>query len=224
MGDFKAIKRKLAGAALLAVLVLVAGCGSDDSTTAGPTGDTAAASKGKKKAQGKKSSHDPCTPRREKGKVEDPPQRSAEGKPVPVEVGKTKLTLEVERTATPRAIPLRFTERQPFKAPQGAMLVAVTYRLANDGPDPVEPSEHLNAQLLLRAAGAQYPYAAELPCGIPITASWALEQDGVNPAQPVAAGEEATTAVVFIVPKQQPGTRMSLVVPGQVGIALRPAA
>lgn len=224
MGDFKAIKRMLAGVALLAVLAL-AGCGSsgDSTTDTGPSGDTTTAAK-EKQAGEKKSDHDPCTPRRDEGKVEDPPQRSAEGKPVPIEVGKTKVTLEVERTALPNSIPLRFTERPPFEAPKGAMLVAITYLLANEGPDPVEPAEHLNAQLLLRASGAQYPYAAELPCGIPITASWALDQEGVNPAQPVEPGEEATTAVVFIVPKQEPGTRLSLVVPEQVGIALRPAA
>jgi hypothetical protein len=224
MSDLKAIKRTLAGVALLAVLALLAGCGSSgDSSTGASGGDTTAAS-GEKRKQGKKSGNEPCTPRREQGKVADPPQRSAQGKPVPVEVGKTKLTLEVERTAVPNAIPIRFGKRPPFKAPQGSMLVAITYRLDNEGPDSVEPSEHLNAQLLLRAAGAQYPYAAELPCGIPITASWALDKGGENPAQPVAAGEEATAAVVFIVPKQQPGTRLSLVVPGQVGIALRPAA
>jgi hypothetical protein len=228
MGDFKMIKRMLAGVALLAVLALAAGCGSSgDSTTDTSRGDTTSAAKEKPK-QGKKASkkpgNDPCTARREPGKIEDPPRRVEEGERAPIEIGKTKLTLEVLRTAFPQAIPIQFSERPPFKAPQGSMLVAVTYRLANKGPDSAKPSENLNAQLLLRSAGKQYPYAAELPCGIPITASWALEQEGVNPALPLEPGDEATTAVVFIVPKQEPGTNLSLVVPEQVGIGLQPAA
>lgn len=219
MSDLKAIKTRLSGVALLVMLALVAGCGSsEDSTTA--TADGAA----KEKPEQGKSAHDPCTPRRLPGKVEDAPRQAAQGEPVPIEIGKTKLTLEVERTALPGSIPLRFTERPPFEAPRGSMLVAITYRLANEGPDAVEPGEHLNAHLLLRASGALYPYAAELPCGLPLTASWALEQGGVNPALPLAAGEEAATAVVFIVPKLEPGTEMSLVVPEQVGIALQPPA
>lgn len=226
MGHLKAIKTGLLGGALLAVLALaLAGCGSSgDSTTDTSRGDTTAASAKKPKQEKKKPGNEPCTPRREPGKIEDPPRRFEQGERVPVEVGETKVTLEVERTALPKAIPISFGERPPFKAREGAMLVAVTYRLDNGGPDPVEPSEHLNAQLLLRASGALYPYAAELPCGLPITASWALERGGANPAQPVEPGEEATTAVVFIVPKQEPGTLLSLVVPGQVGIGLQPAA
>jgi hypothetical protein len=220
MGYLKGIKTAVAGVALLAVLAL-GGCGSSgEDTTAGPAGETTAAEKPKQK----KSAHDPCTPRREPGKIEDPPRRREQGEQAPIEVGKTKLTLKVERTALPGSIPIRFGERPPFKAPQGSMLVAVTYSLANDGPDSVKPSENLNSRLLLRASGKQYPYAAELPCGIPITASWALDKGGVNPALPVEPGEEATTAVVFIVPKQEPETRLSLVVPGQVGIGLQPAA
>jgi hypothetical protein len=225
MGDFKAIKRMLAGVALLAVLALAAGCGSSgDSTTDTSSRDTTAASAGKGKKDKKKPANDPCTPRREPGKIEDPPRRVEEGERAPIEIGKTKLTLKVERTAFPQAIPIRFSERPPFKAPQGAMLVAITYRLANKGPDSAKPSENLNSQLLLRASGAQYPYASELPCGIPITASWALDQEGVNPALPLEPGKQATTAVVFIVPKQEPGTNLSLVVPEQVGIGLQPAA
>lgn len=220
MRDLEAIKTKLLGVALLAVLAL-AGCGSGDSTTATSTGDTTAPASAEK--QEKESANDPCTPRRAAGPIEDPPRQSEQGKPVPIEVGRTKATLEATRTDFPASIPISFGERPPFKARQGSMLVAVTYRLASDGPNPLKPSENLNAQLLLRASGAQYPYAAELPCGLPITASWALEQDGANPAKPIAPGEEATTAVVFIVPKQEPGTRLSLVVPEQVGIALRPA-
>jgi hypothetical protein len=223
MSYLEATKAKLCGAALLGVLAL-AGCGSsEDSTTSTSAGGDTTAAKEKRK-QDKQSANEPCTPRRLSGKVEDPPRRSAQGKPVPIEVGKTKLTLEVERTAFPRAIPVRFSERPPFKAPQGSMLVALTYSLDNDGPGSVKPSENLNAHLTLRAAGARYPYAAELPCGIPITASWSLQQGGENPARPLAAGEEATVAVVFIVPKQESGTRLSLVVPNQVGIALRPPA
>ncbi len=223
MSDFKAIKRTLSGVALLAMLALLAGCGSSgDSTTGASAGDITAAAE--KPTREKKSAHDPCTPRREPGPVENQPRRSEQGEPVPIEVGDTKLTLEVEQTALPNAIPIRFGERPPFKAREGSMLVAVTYHLANKGPDPVKPSENLNAQLLLRASGALYPYAAELPCGFPITASWALDHGGENPAQPVEPGEEATTAVVFIVPKQEPDTLLSLVVPEQVGIGLRPAA
>ncbi|HEX8050663.1 MAG TPA: hypothetical protein VF504_04280 [Solirubrobacterales bacterium] len=223
MGDLEAIKTKLAAAALLAVLALAAGCGSaGDSTTTTSAGDTTTAAAEKPK-QGKKRAHDPCTPRRAAGPIEDPPRRSEQGKPVPIEVGKTKLTLEVERTALPDSIPIRFGERPPFKR-EGAMLVALTYRLENKGPDEVKPSENVNAQLLLRVSGALYPYAAELPCGIPITASWALDQGGANPALPVEPGDEATTAVVFVIPKQEPGTQLSLVVPEQVGIGLRPAA
>jgi hypothetical protein len=224
MGDLKTIKTTLSAAALLAVLTLAAGCGSSgDSTTATSASDTTAAAKEKPK-QGKKSAHDPCTPRRAAGPIEDPPRRSEQGKRVPIEVGKTKLTLKVERTALPGSIPIRFGKRPPFKAPQGSMLVAVTYRLANDGPGSAKPSENINSNLLLRASGKQYPYAAELPCGLPITASWALDQGGANPALPVEPGDEATTAVVFIVPKQAPGTQLSLVVPEQVGIGLRPPA
>lgn len=224
MTDLRAIKTGLAGVVLLAVLALVAGCGSSgDSTTDTSAGDTTASS-GEKRGQGKKNANDPCTPRREPGPIENQPRRGEQGEPVPIEVGDTKLRLEVERTALPNAIPIRFGKRPPFKAPEGSMLVAVTYRLDNDGPDPVEPSENLNAQLLLRASGVLYPYAAELPCGLPITASWAIEEGGVNPAQPVEPGDEATTAVVFIVPKQEPGTLLSLVVPEQVGIGLQPAA
>jgi hypothetical protein len=221
MSDPKAIKTKLAAGLLLALLAL-AGCGSSgDGTGSTAGGETTATAKEK---QADKGGPDPCRPHRAPGPIEDPPQRSEQGKPVPIEVGKTKLTLKVEATALPAAIPIRFGERPPFKAPQGAMLVAVTYRLDNKGPDGVKPSENLNAQLLLRVSGAQYPYAAELPCGIPITASWALAKGGENPAQPVEAGEGARTAVAFIVPKQEPGTRLSLVVPGQVGIALQPPA
>jgi len=220
MSDLRGIKTALAGVALLAVLA-VAGCGSSgEDTTAVSTADTTAAAN----REGKKGNHDPCTPRRQPGKIEDPPRRREQGEQAPIEVGKTKLTLKVERTALPDSIPIRFGERPPFKAPQGSMLVAVTYSLANDGPDSVKPSENLNSQLLLRASGKQYPYAAELPCGIPITASWALDKGGENPALPVEPGGEATTAVVFIVPKQEPETRLSLVVPGQVGIGLQPAA
>jgi hypothetical protein len=222
MSDPKAIKTKLTAALLLALLVLAAGCGSSgDSTGATAGNDTTAAAKEK---QADKGGPDPCRPHRAPGPVQDPPQRSEQGKPVPIEVGKTKLTLKVEATSLPAAIPIRFGERPPFKAPQGAMLVALTYRVNNKGPDSIKPSENLNAQLLLRASGAQYPYAAELPCGIPITASWALDKGGKNPAKPVAAGRDAKTAVAFIVPKQEPGTRLSLVVPGQVGIALQPPA
>jgi hypothetical protein len=222
MSDPRAIKKKLAAGLLLAVLALFAGCGSSGTDTGSTSGGEAtAAAKGK---PAEKPSPEPCRPHRAPGPVEDPPRRGEEGQPVPIEIGKTKLTMEVEATALPAAIPIRFGERPPFKAPQGAMLVAVTYRVDNQGPDSVEPSENLNAQLLLRASGAQYPYAAELPCGIPITASWALDHGGDNPAQPVEPGERTKTAVAFIVPKQEPGTRLSLVVPGQVGIALQPAA
>lgn len=211
-----------AGVILLAVLAaVVAGCGSSgESTTDASSRDNTAAPA----ENGEQSRRDPCTPRREPGLVENQPPRAKQGEAVPIEVGETKLTLEVERTALPQEIPIRFGERPPFKARDGSMLVAVTYRVANDGPDPVEPSESLNTQLLLRASSALYPYAAELPCGLPITASWALGQGGVNPAQPVNSSEEAATAVVFIVPKQEPGTRLSLVVPDQVEIALRPSA
>ena len=220
MSDPQAIKKKLAVAALLAGLALPAGCGSSaDSTTPGPAGDATAA----KEKQASGSGHEPCTPRRAPGPVEDPPRSREAGEPVGIEVGKTKLTLEVTETAFPPSISIPFGKRPPFKAREGSMLVAVTYRLDSEGPDPVKPSENLNAQLLLRASGAQYPYAAELPCGLPITASWALDHGGDNPARPVEPGHARTTAVVFIVPKQEPGTRLSLVVPGQVGIALRPA-
>lgn len=219
MSDRGAIRRRLAGCALLAVLAL-AGCGSSgDSTTSGTGGDTTAA----KAKQAGGSGHDPCTPRQLPGPVEDPPRSREAGEPVGIEVGKTKLTLEVTKTAFPAAIAIPFGKRPPFKARQGSMLAAVTYRLDNEGPDPVKPSENVNAQLRLRASGAQYPYAAELPCGLPITASWALDHGGDNPAQPVEPGHARTTAVVFIVPKLEPGTRLSLVVPSQVGIALQPA-
>lgn len=219
MSDLRTLKTKLSAAALLVALALLAGCGSSEDATTSTAGGDTAAGKGKQK----EGSHEPCTPRRLSEPVEDPPRRGEQGQAVPVELGRTKLALEVEQTALPGAIPVRFGERPPFKR-QDAMLVAVTYRLHNDGPESVKPSENLNANLLLRASGAQYPYAAELPCGIPITASWALEQGGVNPAKPVAPGAEAKTAAVFIVPKQDPGTRLSLVVPDQVGIALRPTS
>jgi hypothetical protein len=217
MRDRKATNAKLSGAALLAILMLAPGCGSAPTTSTG--GTTAPRSN---EGAAKVGSHDPCTPRRAEGPVEDPPRRRGEGEPVPIEIGETEVTLEVERTALPGSIPIRFGERRPFEAPQGAMLVAVTYRLANRGPDEVKPSENLNAQLLLRASGAQYPYAAELPCGIPITASWALDEGGENPAHRLAPGDRAKTAVAFIVPRQESGTSLSLVVPDQVGIALRP--
>ncbi|MDQ3724670.1 MAG: hypothetical protein M3335_02065 [Actinomycetota bacterium] len=228
MSELKAIKRTPAGVALLAVLALLAGCGSSgDSTTGASGGDTTAAS-GKKRKQGKKDAkkpgNEPCTPRREAGKIKDPPRRVEEGEPAPFEIGKTKLKLEVLDVAFPKAIPIVFGERPAFKAPEGSMLVAVFYGLVNYGPGRVKPSEHLNSHLLLRAAGKQYPYAAELPCGIPITASWALSQDGDNPAEPLVPRSSTGTAVVFIVPKQEPGTNLSLVVPGQVGIGLRPPA
>jgi hypothetical protein len=228
MGDFKAIKTRLAGMALLAVLVLAAGCGSSgDSTTDTSRGDTTAASAGKAKQgnkETKKPGNDPCTPRREPGKIEDPPRRVEEGDPARFEIGKTKVKLEVLDVAFPQEIPIVFGERPPFKAPKGSMLVAVFYGLVNYGPDNVKPSENLNAQLLLRASGVQYPYAAELPCGIPITASWALSRDGDNPAEPLVPRSSSGTAVVFIVPKQEPGTNLSLVVPEQVGIGLQPVA
>jgi hypothetical protein len=221
MRNPEAIKTKLAAGLLLAVLALAAGCGSSgDSTGSTSGGETTAAAEQKQAENG---GPDPCRPHRAPGKIEDPPRRGEQEKPAAVEIGKTKLTLEVEATALPRAIPIRFGKRPPFKAPHGAMLVALTYSLRNKGPDSVKPSENLNAQLLLRASGAQYPYAAELPCGIPITASWALDKGGENPARPVEAGDRVKTAVAFIVPKQEPGTRLSLVVPGQVGIALQPA-
>jgi hypothetical protein len=208
----RTIMKSLSLIALVAVLVPI-GCGSSgDSTRSTATGDTGAAEP--------KSSHDPCEPRRAAGPVLDPPRRAPSGKPAAIEIGETKATLTVTGTSFPRTIDDHFGEQVPFEPSGGSALVAVTYELENAGPEPLEPSEDLNAKLLLRASGAQYPYAAELPCSIPITASWALEQGGSNPAQPLPAGGRARTAIVFIAPRQDPGTKISLVLPEQVGIPL----
>ncbi|HXS46601.1 MAG TPA: hypothetical protein VN756_03965 [Solirubrobacterales bacterium] len=205
------IRKWLPLAALLAALML-GGCGSsgDSSSTAPARTDTVAK---------EETSRDPCEPRRAPGPVLDPPRRVAKGKPASIELAQRRATLTLTGISLPRAIPVRFDQRPPFE-PKSGFLVAITYEIENSGPGVLKPSEDLNARLLLRASGEQYPYARELPCRIPISASWAVEQGGTNPARPVPAGRSVKSAIVFIAPKQEPGTKLSLVLPEQVGIPL----
>jgi hypothetical protein len=204
-----------ASLALLLLLALVALAGCSSSSDPAPERPPGA-------SDSTEASRDPCEPRRFDGEVEDPPRRDGQGGLERVEIGSSELGLEAVGTAFPRSIPISFAEREPFEAPKGSMLVAISYRIENEARGELKPSEDLNPRLLLRASGALYPHAAGLPCGIPLAASWAVAHGGDNPAVPVAPGGSARSAVVFIVPKQETGTRLSLVLPGQVGIALPP--
>jgi hypothetical protein len=202
----------------LVALPLLAGCGSSSD----PSPQAARGSVRADPPPAGAAAGDPCEPHRLEGEVEDPPRRSEEGAREPVSIGSSELSLEVTASALPSSIPIRFAEREPFEAPPGSMLVAVSYRVENGGGRELKPSEDLNARLLLRASGALYPNAVALPCSIPLAASWSVAHGGDNPALPVGPGDSARSAVVFIVPRQQPGSALSLVLPGQVGVALRP--
>lgn len=198
----------------LTTLPVLAGCGSSAKEEPGAAGGGASKPV---------AASDPCEPRRFTGEAEAPPRRSEEGRRERVAIGDSALGFEVTESELPGSIPIRFDERKPFEAPHGSMLVAVGYRVENEAERELEPSEDLNARLLLRASGALYPNAAALPCDIPLAASWSVDHGGENPALPVRPGGSARGAVVFIVPKQRPGTPLSLVLPGEVGVALSPA-
>lgn len=201
----------------IAAMLLLAACGSSSETASNPVREPSRESTERPLA-----TNDPCEPRRFDGDVEDPPRRAEQDSEEAVAIGSTELVLEVVGTELPTSIPISFADRPPFEAPKGSMLVAVSYRVRNEGPRELKPSEDLNTRLLLRASGALYPHAVALPCSIPLAASWAVDHGGVNPATPLPAGDSVTSAVVFVVPKQQPDTALSLVLPGQVGIALSP--
>lgn len=199
-------------------LSVLAGCGSSSGSP--PKAESEAAPDRPPRASA--TAKDPCEAHRFEGEAEDPARRSEERARESVAIGSSELGFEVTASELPSSIPISFEERRPFEAPPGSMLVAVSYRVENESERELEPSEDLNARLLLRASGALYPNAVALPCDIPLAASWSVAHGGENPALPVQPGDSARSAVVFIVPRQQPGTPLSLVLPGQVGVALRP--
>ncbi|HEY6549887.1 MAG TPA: hypothetical protein VIY71_01660 [Solirubrobacterales bacterium] len=203
---------------LIAAIVFLAGCGSASQSSS--SSDSEANGRSTVAAN---SSKDPCEPRRVSAELESPTTSLGEGETAPIEIGKTDATLDLLRTASPTSISVTYGDKRKFQAPPGSMLVAVTYRLQNRGPGELKPSEDMNSRTFLRVAGNLYPYAADLPCNVPITASWAVAQGGSNPAIPIPVGDSVTTAVVFIVPKPQEEARISLLIPGQVDFELRGA-
>jgi hypothetical protein len=205
---------KPAFVAILVVAAVIAGCGS----TASQSPETAAST-----STTRGSSNDPCEPARVAHEVDGWDRAAREGQGTAIEVGDTTAVLDVMETAFPDSISVRFGEGRRFQPPDGTMLVAITYRLKNGGPGELKPSEDLNSRTLLQVSGELYPYAAKLPCSIPISASWALSKNGTNPAQRIEVGESTMTAVVFVVPKAKEGTEVTLAIPGQVGIELRSA-
>lgn len=143
------------------------------------------------------------------------------GEAVPIEIGTTKAEVTLLQASFPKAIEVVYGRKRSFEAPAGSMLVAVTYRIENQGPGEVKPSADFNGRTLMRVGDDFYPYATALPCDIALTASWASSQGGSNPAFPVPVDESAKSAVVFIVPKSPQSAELALVVPGQVAVELR---
>lgn len=210
-----AVQRTLLALVAIAALLSLAACGS--------SGDSSpSASEPSEVSDRDSSDRDPCVPARTEEPAADPPKRSAEGRTNSVEVGDSQVELVVLSSASPVKIPVSFEDREAFHPPKGYELVAVTYEATNLGESAFKPSKDLNSRFLIRVSGATYPYAAKAPCSVPITASWAVQHGGQNPAIPISTSESVKTAVVFIIPKQPKGTPISLVLPEQLGIALRP--
>jgi len=200
---------------LVAIIGLLVGCGGSS-----PPPSTSAEARTSAGPPPASSPKDPCEPHQSSSEVEGPAATAGAGEATAIEIGDTKAALTLLRASSPAAIRVTYGEERKFEAPAGSILVAVTYRLGNRGPGELKPSEDVNSRMLLRVAGNFYPYAAALPCDVPITASWAVAQGGSNPAQPVPVGQSATTAVVFIAPKPSQEAGAALVVPGEVEIEL----
>jgi hypothetical protein len=211
------LPRKLVFPGILIMVAFLAGCGS-----ASPSGSSSAKEANGRPAAARSSNH-PCEPRQVAAELESSDTSPGGGEAAPIEIGETDATFDLLRAASPTAIWVTYGDKRKYEAPPGSMLVAVTYRLHNRGPGELKPSEDMNSRAFLRVSGNLYPYAADLPCNIPITASWAVAQGGSNPAISVPAGDSVTTAVVFIVPKPREETRISLVIPGQVDFEIHGA-
>ena len=200
---------------LVAIVGLLVGCGGSS-----PQPSTSAEARTTTESAPASSSKDPCEPHQRPSEVGRPSASVGLGEATAIEIGDTKATLTLLRASSPAAIRVTYGEERKFEAPAGSILVAVTYRLRDRGPGELKPSEDVNSRMLLQVAGNFYPYAAALPCDVPITASWAVAQGGSNPAQPVPVGQSTTTAVVFIAPKPSRKARAALVVPGEVEVEL----
>ncbi len=194
----------------LAVATMIAtGCGtSSDPSTSSPDRSRTVASS------------DPCEPVPISRTIRPSSTIVRQGEATPVEIGKTTASLKILQAASPKTIRLRFDEKRKFAPPPGSILVAVTYRVKNGGPGQLKPSEDLNSRLFLRVSDELYPYAANLPCGAPVTASWAVARQGSNPAFTTPVGQSATTAAVFIVPTPKQAEALELFISDQAVVNL----